>query len=416
MIRAVLRSALGAQVARHLVVLANVASSRRWLAAPAARGELTEEGMRIAVVLPMLREQTLIAEAVAHFQVLLRDEDVLLLVTSAREKTGTPELAAALADGERIRHLHLEDKLGRKGDQINLGAEALADRLPGGNPGDWLVLVYDADSRPPRDSLFGFAAAAAQNPEVAVFHQSARFEVRDRGLSPLDRALARAGALRANRFVLAYELPRLRSRSPEAGALRRLAASVTYGHVSGHGLALRLDFLLARPMPSRTLMEDMHYSYGLAVDDIPVVPVSSLDRSEVPTPWRQQFGQAERWFAGPSRTLGYLVDGGRTGRGLAVSVSALLISLEWLSCLPALPLLVALLRRPGSDRALASAFLAIYVAELLQVSRESDPGRARERLAALLTFPLVNAGFGAAGWSALLGGPFGRRAREKTER
>jgi hypothetical protein len=422
-IRAGLRLLLAVQCVRHAVVLANIAASQRFLRQDEPRATGAYGDVPIAVVLPLLREQSTIREAVAHFRSMLREEDLLMLVTTARETaragaaTGTPALAAALADGERVRHLHLEDPEGRKGDQINLAAAAL--RLAGGDTDDRrLVVIYDADSRPPRDSLRAFAEAASAHPRVDVYHQSALFEVRAVDLSRWERAVAHAGALRANRFVLAYEVPRLRSRSPHAGVLRSRAAQLTYGHVSGHGLGVRLAFLLERPMPVGTLMEDMHYSFELAVDGIPVVPLASLDRSEVPGSWRQQFRQAERWFAGPGRAIAYArqrrAEGGAAGG--AITASAFLISLEWLSCAVALPVLLGGLRCRGPDRGLAGTFLGLYLAELVLAGRGRPAGGRSDQIAGLLAFPLVNTGFGLAGWSALAGRMLGRQAREKTER
>ena len=422
MIRAGLRLLLAAQSVRHAVVVVNIAGAQRFLGRGEAGADDGAGDLRIAVVLPLLREQSTIGDAARHFRSMLRGEDLLVLVTTAREAAtengapSTPTLAAALAEDCQIRHLHLDDPKGRKGDQINLAATEL--RRAGVADADWLVVVYDADSRPPRDSLHAFAGAATAHRSVSVFHQSARFEVRAADLSHWENALAQAGALRANRFVLAYELPRLRGRSPDAGGLRRRVARLTYGHVSGHGLGVRLGFLFDRPMPPRTLMEDMNYSFALAVDAIPVVPLASLDRSEVPGSWRQQFRQAERWFTGPGRAVAYARErrASGAGGGWAITGSAFLISLEWLSCAVALPILVGGLRRRGCDRALSTTFLAVYGAELVLASRAPPSGRWRDRMAGLLAFPLVNTGFGLAGWSALAGRIVGRQASEKTER
>ncbi len=399
-------------------------ASLRFLNQLTERVDVPGRNVRIAVVLPLLREQSTIGDAVEHFRSMLRDNDRLVIVTTAREtatesvSAPTPRLAAALADGEQVWHVHLSDRAGRKGDQINLAATALGDGDAGAGDEPWLVVIYDADSRPPRESLSAFAAAAAAHREVSVFHQSARFEVRKLGLSGWERALAQAGALRANRFVLAYELPRLRSRSPGAGPLRRRVAGLTYGHVSGHGLGVRLRFLTERPMPSHTAMEDMEYSFQLASDRIAVVPLASLDRSEVPVPWREQFRQAERWFAGPGRALAYTRTRRAAGEGgaMAITASALLISAEWLSCAPAMAMLVGALRRRGAGRALSATFLGLYGAELLLTTRADRSVSGSSRVAALLAFPLVNTGFGLAGWSALLGPIVGRQPSEKTER
>jgi len=84
--------------------------------------------------------------------------------------------------------------------------------LPDGVPSSQAFLAcYDADSRPPLDSLARFTRAIADHPGADVFHQSSRFESRLRpAAGPLRRvgaAVCDAGALRANRFVLGFELP-----------------------------------------------------------------------------------------------------------------------------------------------------------------------------------------------------------------
>lgn len=406
--KAAARLALAAQILRHAIILGNVEAAARRI-----RRTVPVEnagGPPVAVVLPMLREQRLVAETVEHFRGLLRGGDQLLVVTSARETAGsgptTSDLASRLCNGRHVRHLHLSDPAGRKGDQVNLAAAALA-----GDGRDWLVVVYDADSRPPRGSLSEFAALAAAHPYVNVFHQSARFEVRGRP-GALQRALADAGALRANRFVLAYELPRLLSRAPAASRRRRLAARLTYGHVSGHGLGVRAAYLRHRPLPARTTMEDMYWSFGLAAEGVPIVPLHSLDRSEVPTPFNAQLRQARRWFAGPGRAAAYLV--GRRGAmrpgDVAVAASALLISAEWLSCAAAPPALAALVRSGGTDRLLGGLFTGIYAIQLVVCAKALlPPGR---RWRAVAVFPVVNTGFGLAGWAALAGAG----ANTKTER
>ncbi len=77
-------------------------------------------------------------------------------------------------------------------------------------------------------------------------------------------AVCGAGALRANRFVLGYEIPRLLNRSAQVSAVRRALCSGVYAHVTGHGLCVRLSLLQKLPFPARSPLEDMHYSFILA--------------------------------------------------------------------------------------------------------------------------------------------------------
>ena len=116
--------------------------------------------------------------------------------------------------------------------------------LPDGVPSSQAFLVcYDADSRPPLDSLARFTRAIDGHPGADVFHQSSRFELRASSRPPgrcaaLRAAVCDAGALRANRFVLGFELPRLLNRSGQVSALKRALCSGVYAHVTGHGLCV----------------------------------------------------------------------------------------------------------------------------------------------------------------------------------
>jgi hypothetical protein len=152
-------------------------------------------------------------------------------------------------------------------------------------------------------------------------------------------------------------------------------------------------------------MEDMHWSFGLAADGVPVIPLRTLDCSEVPVPFAAQMRQARRWFSGPGRAIAYVRHRGRRGpRELAVAASALLISAEWLSCAVAPFALLRSARIGPSERALVSVFTCLYAAELaVSLQALHSPGR---RLIALVGFPAVNTGFGLAGWLGLSGGGF----------
>lgn len=348
-------AALAAVTVRQALVLRSVLRSRRFL----ARREPSlpvDNAATIHVVLPVLREGAILPEAVDHFARMVPSSR-LLVVTTAREEAertdhrdalDTVAVAARLAASGRCVHLHSPDPRGLKADQLNVAAGHLAAAA---SPDDFL-LCYDADSRPPSNSLHDFRLAIAQRPYADVFHQSSRFELHEdrpagrRASGGFARAVADAGTLRANRFVLAYELPRLLNRQPSTPPTKRRLSSLVYTHVTGHGLCVRLSLLQRLPFPTRSPLEDMHYSFILNSHQVPMLPVASLDTAGVPDALAVQFRQASRWFYGPGRFLAYRRDP-RTARGwrtVALALSAAAISVEWLSCAPA-PVLLAVVGR-----------------------------------------------------------------------
>lgn len=272
------------------------------------------------------------------------------------------------------------------------------------------LVCYDADSRPLLNSLTCFEAVIAQHSNVDVFHQSSRFELRQDDTASaagsvnwLRQAVADAGALRANRFVLAYEITRLLNRSSVVSGLKRRLCSYVYTHVTGHGLCVRLSLLQALPFPSRSPLEDMHYSFLLGSRNLALQPIPSLDTSEVPSSLRVQVEQASRWFYGPGRFHRYIRDPATAAgwRARILAASAFAICVEWLSCaiLPAV-LGMALVVWPVHSLlwALTAVFVTTYVCQVVAVDRilgaASTPA---QRLARLAAYPINCTLFGVGG-------------------
>ncbi len=417
---AVLRALLLGLVLRHGLVLRAVLRSHRFLQRGLARRDSAAAlpGARpcFYIVLPVLREAAVIEQAVAHFETLAAGHDArIVVVTTAREELERDQHASAddtvlaakeLAASGRCTHLHYPDPQGVKADQLNFAVDYLAAAAPDPIAASRsFLLCYDADSRPPLDSLAGFQRAITQHPHVNVFHQSSRFELRQpdapRSWSWPRCWLADAGALRANRFVVAYEIPRLLNRSPTAPAWRRRVASYVYAHVTGHGLCARLSLLQRLPFPPRSPLEDMHYSFILGSRNEAMLPIPSLDCAEVPSSVRLQIEQAARWFFGPGRFVAYRKHP-QTRRGLRarlLSVSALAICVEWLSCaVMPVALVLSLWRASEFVRAVAVVFVSIYFLQLIATDRFiGSPARPLDRVGRLLAYPITCTLFGVGG-------------------
>ena len=433
---------LAAGTLRQVFVLSAIARSRRFLRSGENGHAASADGGTRPVfflVVPVLREAAVLEATVGHLHALARGHMAqVVVVTTAREgaeasKHGragdSVQLARDLASQGKCVHLHYPDPCGVKGDQLNYAAAWCASALPSGAAPERAFLVcYDADSRPPVDSLACFEQAIAANPGAEVFHQSSRFELRslDRpgsGLGWLQSAVCDAGALRANRFVLGFEIPRLINRTPRAGAVKRAACSWVYAHVTGHGLCIRLSLLARLPFPAKSPLEDMHYSFILCSLGLPMIPVASLDHAEVPGSVGTQVQQAARWFFGPARIARYLHDPAtRSGwRTRMLATSAAGSAGEWLGCalIPALVLLL-LAAGPNPVKLAAAAFTAVCVTQV--VLTEIWLGSAQRpprRVARILAFPLactVHGTGGIIGLARLLRGGSGAGKTERAAR
>jgi hypothetical protein len=296
--------------------------------------------------------------------------------------------------------VHYPDPRGLKADQLNYAAAYCITALPSGASQSQAFLVcYDADSRPPQCTLGCFTSTIGENPEADVFHQSSRFESRPSGpaagglVTRLRLAICDAGALRANRFVLGFEIPRLINRSPRASAIKRAACSGVYAHVTGHGLCVRLSLLERLPFPARSPLEDMHYSFILGSRGLPMMAVPSLDSAEVPDSVTTQLQQAARWIFGPARFARYLRDPAtrRGWRARAMAASAFGSAAEWLAC-ALTPALLVVLVAVGSEpvRSAAGTCIAICCTQLIITEAWlGSPARLRGHLARVIAFPLA---------------------------
>jgi hypothetical protein len=409
---------LGGALVRQLFVLSGVIRSCRFSAAgiPPASAQATP-GPMFFVVVPVLREAGIIADAAAHLTALARGHAAqLVVITTAREAVeafqhdseDTVKVVEQLAAEHRLIHLHYADPDGLKGDQLNFAAAQCASLLPPGvSASEAFLTCYDADSRPPNDSLDQFTRAIAASPEASVFHQSSRFEVRTRPpvrgvLSWLAWAVGEGGALRANRFVAGFEIPRLRNRSAAAGPLKRWLCSYVYAHVTTHGLCIRLSLLLDLPFPACSPLEDMHYSFYLGSRNVPMVAVPSLDQAEVPDTPARQVEQASRWFFGPARAGRYLHDPSTQPgwRARLQTASAWGSALEWLGCAVVPPATVGLLvLGPAVLRIAAGVLTAVYLLQLVAIDRVfGAPASAGRRLLRLLACPVATILFGVGGF------------------
>jgi hypothetical protein len=429
------QAALTGVLVRQLFIAAAAVRAARFLRQPPPTLPGHEDGAPVFfVVLPVLREAAVLADAVAHFEALAQNRAAqVVVVTTAREAVearddGTVALAEQLSRTGKVVHLHYPDPDGLKGDQLNFAARYCAATLLGDTPADRAFLVcYDADSRPPLDSLGHFERAAATFADASVFHQSSGFALRRRDTAArrgvrvwLSRGLGEGAALRANRFVLGFEIPRLVNRSASVGRLKRWLCSYVYAHVTGHGLCVRLSLLLRLPFPDRSPLEDMHYSFYLGSRNLPMVAVPSLDRAEVPATVGAQLGQAARWFFGPARFLRYLRDPRSDSgvRALLLAASACGSAVEWLGCalVPAAVALLAVIG-PLPIRVVAAAVAGAYVAQLAVTDAVlGAPARWWPRAARVVCCPVAATLFGIGGFVGMVRLVKGGSGVGKTER
>ena len=296
----------------------NTLSSLVWL-----RGTRTDHGvvgaqLFIVLILPLLREQRILAGTVEYFADLVKQHghSLVVLVTTEREHhqpdrarvddpslPSTVEMAgvlAARAPGGVVRHLHYPATGGVMADQVNFAARVELARLTedGVDP-QWVwVAVYNADFRPDPATLDSVTRLADASPALGprIVQQSALFTTNLHAFPPNARGAVLSGAaLLQSRWTLAREIPRLRrqARQARSGGARwpRLA------HCVGHGLFVRGDeFLAGGGLPTETMNEDLAFGYLACAGGIPIDPLPVLEHGESPPTWGGVVRQARQWF------------------------------------------------------------------------------------------------------------------------
>lgn len=282
----------------------NTLCSLAWLNAASADHRVVRAQPFVVLILPLLREQRILAGTVEYFTELAKQHghSVVVLVTTEREHhqpdrsraedpslPSTAELAEALAAQAPhgvVRHLHYPDAEGVMVDQVNFAARGELVRLAedGVDLQRVWVAVYNADSRPDPATLQGVArlAEALPPPGPRIVQQSALFTTNLPAFPPGARGAVLCGAaLLQSRWTLAREIPRLRRQARQA---RTPAVRwPVLAHCVGHGLFVRGDvFLTCGGLPSETMNEDLAFGYLACASGTPIDPLPLLEHGESP--------------------------------------------------------------------------------------------------------------------------------------
>lgn len=318
----------------------------------------TDDPPHVIVVLPVLREQSKIEDAISHFNssnyvnlsiVVVTNEKELI---DSKEEVTTVDIIKKLQMKYTFHWLHLKNINGVKADQLNYVTDNFNKLFPNKSEHNSFFIYYDADSRPNLQVFSYLASLIKTNPYIDVYQQSSIFSHKTKQKWSFKDIFLMANAMRANRFVYAYEIPRLINKlSYYSGKIsfKYIAGLVTYAHCVGHGLALRVDFAKQYRFPAEIIMEDMIYGYVLNYNKVPVIPIPVFDYAEVPNSISVLFKQMSRWFLGPSRFIYYYLyckNNYKTTKSklshFFLNLSCFIISLTWAATTPIYVLLLLL--------------------------------------------------------------------------
>lgn len=400
---------------RQVVTLFSMFRSARFLRSGVfTHSTVTPDSPSLIVAIPVLEEQAIIEETVQYFSRLIKStQSRLVIITSQRElnnNDGTSQTTSEILQNlkecdDDFFHLHSTEVEGVKADQINYLVDMLPEIIPNLDYENTFIVIYDADSRPDPKSLECFIETISRHASVNLFQQSSLFRItKTQGQIG---TFMKCAALRSNRYVFAYEIPKIIGRMRYASGARDLLSVIShlnYSHVTGHGLGIRFSFLQAERFPVRTIMEDMQYGFRMCCRRENVVPIQLLDSAETPGTILEFFRQSKRWFLGPARSFAYLMspDVRISGYSLLMSVSAMLNACEWLFC-ALCPIITLLAMAAGAICVQFSAgtFTILYFATCFYTAKLCNEFGLRGTMQTIPLFPLFSMLFGFAGFAGL---------------
>ncbi|NVY97179.1 glycosyltransferase [Lactobacillus sp. DCY120] len=177
--------------------------------------------------------------------------------------------------------LYISPKSG-KSNQVNYAIDQISDKIK--NPKNEYILVYDADSNPSKNSLLSFRSRILEFDFPIALQQSTIY------LKNFD-SLGWYGKIESIfqlSRVLVYEV---------YGQLKTINSATAYTYMVGHGMCIRIDFLLKTGKFS-VPYDDVHMGQRVRLFGEKIIPVNTMDVSDTAISFREIIRQSGGWLLG----------------------------------------------------------------------------------------------------------------------
>lgn len=273
------------------------------------QGGTRDGGLRttLLILVPVLREQSVIARTLEHFRAMdlaAIDLRVMIVGTCREVRThGSSTLdvvsnwvnsaAGKIPQNVRVDYCEAKDVGGDRASQLNWAVRRA------GEIGwtDWKVVgVYDADSLPSRDSLVEVTKAFSSIPGLDACQQPARF-VRAANMMAQngENPVLVANALYQDTWTVINELPMWIGYSGKSflgqGSCRHL-------YFIGHGEFLSRSAYEKFQFPEGEVTDGIQLGYRLGLSGAFAIPLPVFCEDDVPHSLRVLIKQHKRWFGG----------------------------------------------------------------------------------------------------------------------
>lgn len=238
------------------------------------------------IIIPVFDEQKVIIDSLNHILKINYPKDKfdinfdINIVGTVSEHT-IDYLKENISNYGDFVNLFVSPKLG-KSNQVNYVVDKINDKTK--NVDNEYIIVYDADSNPSKNSLQSFRYKILEFKFPVALQQSTIY------LKNFNR-LGYYGKIESifqfNR-VLIYEV---------FGQLRSISSRIAYTYMVGHGMCIKLDFLLKTGKFS-TPYDDVHMGQRLRLFGEKIIPVNTMDIADTAISLMEIIRQSGGWLLG----------------------------------------------------------------------------------------------------------------------
>ena len=273
--------------------------------------------INILILIPVLREQSVIEATLNHFEGLLM-ENINLMISIAgtnRELVGKAEgyistgnvvnrwitniANRSKENSHQVEYCYCEvsETVGDRATQLN---NAVREAVKKFNPD--IVGVYDADSLPDAVTLTEVAGKYLKNPNT-VFQQPVHFiDAANRMAKEKKNPVLVANALYQTTWTVIRELPRW-TRHHEFAKKHKTKIFGRNDYLIGHGEFIPYTIYQQYNFPEFEVTDGIQLGYRLSMSGVDICPLNVFCRDDVPQQILQLIGQHKRWFGGCNRLM-----------------------------------------------------------------------------------------------------------------
>lgn len=271
--------------------------------------------VEMAVILPCLREQNIISESIDYFCSMNLSHTHMHLIISCtkRELVSNEKYGFSISSAEVARnHISALGKLSNVdffvyeaedfngGDRATQMNEAMDAFLSQGHKVD-IVAVFDADSRPDKETFEEVAYRFKENPKC-IYQQPENYLAFAESISKSKKSkIAVANALYQHVWTIINEIPMFERYSKK---------NDSFLYMNGHGMFFPLKQYLKLRFPEHEVTDGIHVGYRVWVSHSPLRPLLLQGYTEAPVEIKKLPQQHKRWFGGSIR-LYYAIEWGK---------------------------------------------------------------------------------------------------------